>query len=620
MKKKAFAMVLSFLTTICLFPAVSLAANSDVAEVNGTKYETLKKAVENAPDGSTVTLLSDVTEDITFDKNITVDGGSKYTISGLSTVKAGTLQNLTLKPNETNSKGSLLSLGNSSASTSIQLENVTVHYSVTKRDGGSAVTASGNKADITINRCHFINTPNNNGVTIEAPEWSYGLYINGQDDTGRISFTNSEFNGAFRTMLPNVSGNFLIENCNFTNSVYSVSNGPTSGAGLEATTITTSTAANNQIVVKNNTFDNAGSIYLQTQADFTGNTIKYDKFEHYIQVKGSIGTPVDFRENTFQAGANDLIIIDVAATPILLPAGQPAVNYWVWADTPDDVRPADYRDYKYRYNEDGTITFMPQSDVALEQFFLQKDSGNIQVNTNDTVLIEKDLKLKDLVIEADKKITFEIAEGSTLEITGDLAIQGNVMVTGGGKLIIQNQGTVSVDPEALFEVSLDTQLENNGTITNHGEVTIPDHTAGTGTLEGSGSVEKLHNAKHIEAVAPTCDTAGNIEYWYCDYCNKHYSDPDLTQEISKEKTVLKALGHKYKDGICTVCGKADPNTKPNTPQTNGQNSGTSNQKPANSRVPKTGDTNHIGWLLTLSLGSLLTLLVMKRYNNKKADK
>ena len=41
MKKKAFAMVLSFLTAICLFPAVSLAANSDVAEVNGTKYETL---------------------------------------------------------------------------------------------------------------------------------------------------------------------------------------------------------------------------------------------------------------------------------------------------------------------------------------------------------------------------------------------------------------------------------------------------------------------------------------------------------------------------------------------------------------------------------------------------
>ena len=36
----------------------------------------------------------------------------------------------------------------------------------------------------------------------------------------------------------------------------------------------TSSATNNQIVVKNNIFDNAGAIYLQTQANFTGNTIK----------------------------------------------------------------------------------------------------------------------------------------------------------------------------------------------------------------------------------------------------------------------------------------------------------------------------------------------------------
>ncbi len=44
------------------------------------------------------------------------------------------------------------------------------------------------------------------------------------------------------------------------------------------------------------------------------------------------------------------MIIDVAVTLVLLPAGQPA-NYWIWADTPEDVRPADYSDYKYMYNE-----------------------------------------------------------------------------------------------------------------------------------------------------------------------------------------------------------------------------------------------------------------------------
>lgn len=526
MKKRILTMMLSLFVAACLFPTVALAAEptgNNVAEISGTKYETLKAAVENSKEGDTITLLSDVTEDVKFNKNITVDGAGKYTISGLSEVQAGTLTNLTLKPNE---NGKLLTLGNSTE-TSINLENVTVHYSVTKRDSGSATTVSGNEAAIKINNCRFINTPNNNGVTVDAPEWSYGLYVNGQDNTGSSTFTNNEFNGAFRTMLPNVSGNFLIENCRFINSVYSVKDGPTGGAGSEATTITTSSATNNQIVVKNNIFDNAGAIYLQTQANFTGNTIKNDKFEHYIQAKGGIGQPIDFTKNTFQLGTNNLVIIDVAVTPVLLPAGQPAVNYWIWADTPEDVRPADYSDYKYMYNEDGSITFMPQSNVALEQFFNQ-NKGNIQVDNHDTVLVEENLELGNITIDNSKNITFEIAEGSTLEITGTLDIQGKVTIKGEGKLIIPEQGNVNIDPDAALDVAPNAKFENNGKISNNGELTIPDTSTGSGTIEGTGTTEKAHNAKHFESKAPTCDADGNIEYWYCESCDKYFSDKDLT--------------------------------------------------------------------------------------------
>ena len=114
MKKKIFAMGLSLLFAACCFPKMSFAAEpaeNVVAKVNGKTYATLKEAVDAAPENSTVTLLSDVTEDVIFNKNITVDGASKYTISGASTVKAGTLTNLTLKPNETNTNGKLLTIG-----------------------------------------------------------------------------------------------------------------------------------------------------------------------------------------------------------------------------------------------------------------------------------------------------------------------------------------------------------------------------------------------------------------------------------------------------------------------------------------------------------------------------
>ncbi len=47
--------------------------------------------------------------------------------------------------------------------------------------------------------------------------------------------------------------------------------------------------------------------------------------------------------------------------------------------------------------------------------------------------------------------------------------------------------------------------------------------------------------KHIPAKAATEDAEGNIEYWYCEGCNKYYSDKDGTEEIKKADTVTAKL-------------------------------------------------------------------------------
>ena len=47
--------------------------------------------------------------------------------------------------------------------------------------------------------------------------------------------------------------------------------------------------------------------------------------------------------------------------------------------------------------------------------------------------------------------------------------------------------------------------------------------------------------KHIPAKAATEDREGNIEYWYCEGCNKYYSDKDGTKEIKKADTVTAKL-------------------------------------------------------------------------------
>ena len=47
--------------------------------------------------------------------------------------------------------------------------------------------------------------------------------------------------------------------------------------------------------------------------------------------------------------------------------------------------------------------------------------------------------------------------------------------------------------------------------------------------------------KYIPAKAATEDAEGNIEYWYCEGCNKYYSDKDGTEEITKANTVTAKL-------------------------------------------------------------------------------
>ena len=49
------------------------------------------------------------------------------------------------------------------------------------------------------------------------------------------------------------------------------------------------------------------------------------------------------------------------------------------------------------------------------------------------------------------------------------------------------------------------------------------------------------NLQHISAKAATEDAEGNIEYWYCEGCNKYYSDKDGTEEIAKADTVTTKL-------------------------------------------------------------------------------
>ncbi len=80
-----------------------------------------------------------------------------------------------------------------------------------------------------------------------------------------------------------------------------------------------------------------------------------------------------------------------------------------------------------------------------------------------------------------------------------------------------------------------------------------------------------HNCVYTQAVEPTCEEAGNIGYYTCEACGKYFLDSEGQQEISAEERIRPAAGHAMKqtaakaptcleDGnilyyTCSTCGR-----------------------------------------------------------------
>ena len=89
-----------------------------------------------------------------------------------------------------------------------------------------------------------------------------------------------------------------------------------------------------------------------------------------------------------------------------------------------------------------------------------------------------------------------------------------------------------------------------------------------------------HNPELKNAKPATCTEDGYTGDEVCTICG----------EIVKKGEVIKATGHQYKDGKCTVCGAADPNYKPSV---------------------KTGDESNTAlWVLVMASAAMLAAAVV----------
>ncbi|MCC8195834.1 MAG: hypothetical protein LIO49_03370 [Ruminococcus sp.] len=110
--------------------------------------------------------------------------------------------------------------------------------------------------------------------------------------------------------------------------------------------------------------------------------------------------------------------------------------------------------------------------------------------------------------------------------------------------------TLTITPDTGYDVSAVAVIDSDGN-----EVTVTEQSDGTYTFEMPASDVTVtvtvdigshtHTLTHVEATDATCTEDGNTEYWYCDDCDKYFSDEDAENEITLDDTVVEATGHDY---------------------------------------------------------------------------
>ena len=175
--------------------------------------------------------------------------------------------------------------------------------------------------------------------------------------------------------------------------------------------------------------------------------------------------------------------------------------------------------------------------------------------SNDVGSVSKELTItvKDVdpiySIQNSGDISFADAiEGYTPEVK-------TIMITNDGNqpITLDQPSSTSFDVGTLSKTELNvgetaefTVQPKNGLLAGSYEEDIV--ITGTNNGQSTSSIVNVkfnvkHNAVKVERKDPTCTEKGNIEYWYCEACRKYFQDEALTKELKQEETIVPATGH-----------------------------------------------------------------------------
>ena len=512
MKQRILAILLSLTMMFTLVPTAMAEGETAVAKVGNDKYETLQAAVNAATtENSTVTLLKDVTEDITIPTGVTAmldlsgktltNKAGKHTI----TVENGGKLNISdsvgtgVVDNTSHGKAAIYNKGE------VTLNGGTFERSAEKgtyspySDGGNSWYTIANYGTMEINT----------GVTVENAGGYSSMIRNGGDVTADCNLTieGGNFAGGVNTVKNDSFGVLTINGGNFSNTAqYVIMNW--NKAEITAGTF--------------QTLDTASAVLFTSAYGADDNTvgkltISGGEFKHASDTQEMIVDHYDESNSGAAAVTGGRFDADISK----------------------------YIPSDYVQSADGTVEKLGESNAVAKvgDTYYKTLADAVTAADNATVTLLKDVTAN-VTIPADKTITLNL-NGMTLTNVDDHTIlnNGNLTITGTGRV-----DNISHAKGALYNKG--TVVINGGTFDRSKENGKTSNDSGSNswyTIKNVGSMT-IHDGATVQ-------TAGNnaaLGKFSSLVSNGYFNTNDYNTNKGLEQPILTIDGGTFRGGLNTI--------------------------------------------------------------------
>ncbi|MEE0691993.1 MAG: hypothetical protein U0M33_03700 [Lachnospiraceae bacterium] len=532
-RSRVLTVMLSVMLVICLLPVTALAASPTSLEVNGTNILTApgnkvtcgKGTAEYDPDTNTLTLDN---AEINYQQNsddnsagaILFDGDLNINLVGENTITSVTCG----------------ILGKNAGTLTITGDSLTldcIYYGIARYSAGADITIDGADIDVTAKGAGYFTGVGiqaggmlsiKNGAYIDATDVSHHPIIGNAgieiEDSTVYAQQYADYGAAIRSESEISISNSTVEakaNSESSSAIWTgndLSSPPTPG------NITISDGSNVTLYSKSS---NAVYAMLGT-ISISGSTVKAESFSGAYPTLCADGDIDITNHSDVTVKSADTIGIYSTGGAVEI---QDSIAHVTAHDEWDAIRGS---------NGGATISgsWVETFGSMVSQLFTHSDSAiflNNEGEADGSLILPGDVTVsKDMMLSVPEDSSVTVPDGVTFTNHGSIEVLGSIVKEDGGTIVCDSHsgGTATCIEKAKCSICGK----------EYGDL---------------GS----HVMKKTEAKKATCTEDGNTEYYTCEICGKIFSDKNGLVEIQLSDTVIKAKGHSYENGKCTLCGAAE---------------------------------------------------------------